>query len=273
MVEEIHNKLNTYLRGSSKAGINQTLAEFMLIYLDRIPTLRASDIAERCHTSTPSVIRFCRELGYDGFADFKDAVETYLQNVEAKVLVPRAPLRVLDDDAAFAASIEQWTKLMQEYALCAMLALDRTQLLRLARDILHYKNVYVYAAGFSSLIAEELRLRLARSGKIMITASALHGELPTGEHKAHTLGVVISQHARIFSQNMAGSSFLRDLRSFCAKTWLITQEPSSRKFSVDDVLYVQADPSFEAEYHTMIYFEELLGEYCRALLERGDFAP
>lgn len=266
-MDDIYNRLNSYLKGSSKFGINETIAEFMLTYLSEISTMRASDIAEHCHTSRPSVIRFCREMGYEGYADFRDAVETYCQNVEDKILVPTIPLHVLGDLETFTASLEQWTKLIGEYILCAMLTLDRQKLIRLGQDIVRYQSVYVFGIGMAGLVAEQLRIRLARSGKIIITMGTPRLDMPLTHDKAQTLGILITQHGRVLSAAHEGTGLLAYLRKNCDKTWLITQEPPTQKFGVDETLYVQPDKSIEAEYHTLIFFEEMLGECCRELIE------
>lgn len=269
-MDDIYNELNAYLKGSSKSGINETIAGFMLARLTELPRLRASDIAESCHTSTPSVIRFCRELGYEGYADFKDAVDVYCQNVEDKILTPRVPLRVLDSDAAFTASIEQWTQQMAQYALRTLLAMDRIQMQRLASEIVTYPQVYVFGIGISSIVAEQLRIRLARSGKIITALPGIHIDFPLTENKADTLGVVISQHARLLSNIHDGGALLSYLKRYCAKTWLITQEPPSRRFAADETLYIMPNPNHEAENHGMLYAEEVLGECCCQLLEKND---
>ena len=37
----------------------------------RLRRLPVSELAERAHVSKPTVVRFCRSVGYDGLADFK----------------------------------------------------------------------------------------------------------------------------------------------------------------------------------------------------------
>ena len=268
-MEDIYNQLNIYLRGSNRTGINETIAKFMLTYLYDIPHLRASDIAERCHTSAPSVVRFCRELGFGGYPDFKDAVDAYIQNVEDKFLVPRAPMDVFGSEEAFTASMVRWTRSMQQYALRTLLAVDRPQMIQLAKDIVSYPKVYVFGIGMAGIVAEQLRIRLARGGKIIIAMPAAQTDIPLTDNKADTLGIVISQHARLFSVTHGGDNLLPYLKQSCAKTWLITQEPVTRKFSVDETLYILNTENHEAEYHGLLYFEEVLGESCCQLLENG----
>ena len=73
--------LNDYLKGSNKSSINEEIARFFIAYLNEIPNLKITEIAEKCHVSTTSIIRFCRELGYLDFTDFKKCIEeTNLNN-------------------------------------------------------------------------------------------------------------------------------------------------------------------------------------------------
>lgn len=49
----------------------QRVAKLLLADPRSFATLPVSELAERAHVSKPTVIRFCRSIGYDGLADFK----------------------------------------------------------------------------------------------------------------------------------------------------------------------------------------------------------
>ena len=265
-MDDIYNALNNYLKTSNKNGINESIARFMLIRLFDIPQMRAADVAEECHTSAPSVIRFCRELGYDGFIELKDVIERYCQNVRNQYLVPHMPLKMLGSEEEYVHSIEEWAKLMQEFALCAALSIDREQLVRLAREILRYKHVYLFGAGLSAQIAEQLRIQLARSGKIVMAMNTPHQDISLTDDKQNTLAILFSQHGR-FADNHSGNDRLYAyLKKNCAKTWMITQEPRQRKFPVDETLYIMPSSSLAMEYQAMVYFEDMLAQSCREIL-------
>lgn len=265
-MDDIYNTLNNYLKTSSKNGINESIAHFMLVRLFDISQMRAADVAEQCHTSAPSVVRFCRELGYAGFIEFKDAVDDCCQGVQDQLLVPHTPLKILGSEEEYIQSLEEWTRLMQEFALCTMIAIDREQLIRLAQETLQYRHVYIFGAGLSAQIADQLRIQLARSGKIVMTMATPHMDIPLTESKKDTLAIIFSQHGRIISAGYGNEKIFDYLKKHCDKTWLITQEPPQHRFQVDETLYISSSSSFAMEYHTMIYFEEMLSQCCREML-------
>jgi len=61
----INNRYNT-LRKSEKR-----VAEFVQEHMEEVVVLSLQGLARKCGTSDATVLRFCRSLGYLGFADFK----------------------------------------------------------------------------------------------------------------------------------------------------------------------------------------------------------
>jgi len=49
----------------------QRVAKLLLVDPRSFATLPVAELAERSHVSKPTVVRFCRSVGYDGLADFK----------------------------------------------------------------------------------------------------------------------------------------------------------------------------------------------------------
>src|SRR5258707_12180293 len=49
----------------------QRVAKLVLADPRAFATLPVVELAERAHVSKPTVVRFCRSVGYDGLADFK----------------------------------------------------------------------------------------------------------------------------------------------------------------------------------------------------------
>jgi len=56
---------------SSLAPAEQRVARLVLEDPRRFASLPVSELAERAHVSKPTVVRFCRSMGYDGLSDFK----------------------------------------------------------------------------------------------------------------------------------------------------------------------------------------------------------
>lgn len=49
----------------------QRVAKLLLVDARAFASLPVSELADRAHVSKPTVVRFCRSVGYDGLADFK----------------------------------------------------------------------------------------------------------------------------------------------------------------------------------------------------------
>jgi RpiR family transcriptional regulator, carbohydrate utilization regulator len=56
---------------SSLAPAEQRVARLVLVDPRAFANLPVSTLAERAHVSKPTVVRFCRSMGYDGLSDFK----------------------------------------------------------------------------------------------------------------------------------------------------------------------------------------------------------
>jgi len=63
------NKRFSSLRKSEKR-----VAEYVQQHLDEVILLSLQGLAQKCGTSDATVLRFCRTLGYRGFADFKMSI-------------------------------------------------------------------------------------------------------------------------------------------------------------------------------------------------------
>jgi RpiR family carbohydrate utilization transcriptional regulator len=65
MLERIHAAL------PALPPAEQRVAKLVLADARSFASLPVSELAERSHVSKPTVVRFCRSVGYDGLADFK----------------------------------------------------------------------------------------------------------------------------------------------------------------------------------------------------------
>jgi RpiR family carbohydrate utilization transcriptional regulator len=55
----------------SLAPAEQRVAKLVLADPRAFANLPVSELADRAHVSKPTVVRFCRSVGYDGLSDFK----------------------------------------------------------------------------------------------------------------------------------------------------------------------------------------------------------
>lgn len=150
------------------SGLEKKLAALVLDDVDFVVNSSIVDLAERAGVSPPTVTRFCRRLGCQGYSDFKVqlAKMTY---VGLRYLMPETqtttPAEVAEDIITKAQNA-----LFQFHNKLDMAAMEKAaHLLRAAEFIQAFG-----ATGNSAMIANELHNRLFRLG-CRVNASSDHG--------------------------------------------------------------------------------------------------
>lgn len=124
--------------------------------------MSTSEIASACMVSNPKVVRFCKSLGYDGIAQFKQRL---LKDEEGGVPYVHASVDTNDSSANVALKIVDNS--------IASLALFRSYVpktsIERASDVLaqaHHRQrgVAFYGSGHSGVVAGDAQLRFARMG-------------------------------------------------------------------------------------------------------------
>lgn len=146
------------------SGAMVKIAEFLLE--DPQAPLEASigELARVTRTSAATVTRFCRLLGYQGYAPFRVSIATELGRISAQ------DSWKTDIDRAFGpddSPAEILSTLMNAHARSfqdTASAMDLDLLTRIAQRIATCAHVDIYGVGGSAMLAEEMQARLYRIG-------------------------------------------------------------------------------------------------------------
>jgi len=144
----------------------QRVASYVVANLEAATRLTVAELAGICAVSEPTVIRFCRTLGCDGFRDFKlrlaQNVAVSLQYLDANTRAPTGGSRGIDQIlAVFYTSANVARAQLDEAALARA-----TAALAAARRI-----IFSGAGGGSATVAFDAANRFFRLG---IPATAVH---------------------------------------------------------------------------------------------------
>jgi RpiR family carbohydrate utilization transcriptional regulator len=93
---------------STLPAAEQRVAKLVLKDPRRFASLPVGDLAQLSHVSKPTVLRFCRSMGYDGLTDFKlklagtisEGVPYIHRSVDAADKVPDVAVKVIDNAVA-----------------------------------------------------------------------------------------------------------------------------------------------------------------------------
>jgi RpiR family carbohydrate utilization transcriptional regulator len=150
----------------------QRVAKLVLNDARTFASLPVSELAERAHVSKPTVVRFCRSVGYDGLADFKLKLAGSVN--EGVPFVHRA---VDEDDKPgdlIVKVIDNAVSALLKYRNdAAGHAFDRA-IGALTEACRHHKRIEFYGVGNSGIVAQDAQHKFFRLGVNAIAHSDGH---------------------------------------------------------------------------------------------------
>ncbi|GAB2466571.1 MAG: MurR/RpiR family transcriptional regulator [Comamonas sp.] len=156
----------------SLAPAEQRVARLVLADPRAFATLPVRELAARSHVSKPTVVRFCRSMGYDGLADFKlklagsvsEGVPFIHRSVDADDKTGDVLVKVVDNSvAAFLQYRNAASTLALDAAASSIAATWRTG-----------KRIEFYGAGNSGIVAQDAQHKFFRLGVITLSTSDGH---------------------------------------------------------------------------------------------------
>lgn len=132
------------------------------------------EIAQKTYTSTGTVMRVAKKLGYQGFEDFKDDflkeviyLNTHFQNID-----PNFPFNQNDNIQKIASKI---TLLAQETMTDTLSLIEHDSLQTAVQLLRKAKNIHLAAASYCLLLGQLFQLDMIRIG-VNVHISSLSGE-------------------------------------------------------------------------------------------------
>ena len=156
----------------SLAPAEQRVGKLVLTDPRAFANLPVSELADRAHVSKPTVVRFCRSVGYDGLSDFKlklagsvsEGVPFIHRSVDADDKTSDIAVKVIDNTvAAFLKYRNDASSFALEHAAQALAATQKTN-----------RRIEFYGVGNSGIVAQDAQHKFFRLGVNAIAYSDGH---------------------------------------------------------------------------------------------------
>jgi RpiR family carbohydrate utilization transcriptional regulator len=156
----------------SLAPAEQRVGKLVLLDPRTFASLPVTELALRSHVSKPTVVRFCRSMGYDGLSDFKlklagtvsEGVPFIHRSVDADDKVSNVLVKVIDNTvAAFLKYRNDASTLSIEKAVDALVSCYESR-----------GRIEFYGAGNSGIVAQDAQHKFFRLGINTIAYSDGH---------------------------------------------------------------------------------------------------
>jgi RpiR family transcriptional regulator, carbohydrate utilization regulator len=156
----------------SLAPAEQRVGKLVLSDPRAFASLPVSELADRAHVSKPTVVRFCRSVGYDGLSDFKrklagsvsEGVPFIHRSVDADDKTGDIMVKVIDNTVA------AFLKYRNEASTAAFEKAGQA-LMQTYRD---GKRIEFFGVGNSGVVAQDAQLKFFRLGINAIAYSDGH---------------------------------------------------------------------------------------------------
>ena len=156
----------------SLAPAEQRVGKLVLQDPRAFANLPVTELADRAHVSKPTVVRFCRSVGYDGLSDFKlklagsvsEGVPFIHRSVDAEDKTSDVTVKVIDNTvAAFLKYRNDASSFVLDQAVQALAATHASG-----------KRIEFYGVGNSGIVAQDAQHKFFRLGMNTIAYSDGH---------------------------------------------------------------------------------------------------
>ena len=179
----------------SLAPAEQRVGKLVLADTRAFANLPVTELADRAHVSKPTVVRFCRSVGYDGLSDFKlklagsvsEGVPFIHRSVDADDKTSDIAVKVIDNTvAAFLKYRNDASSFALEHAAQALAATQKTG-----------RRIEFYGVGNSGIVAQDAQHKFFRLGVNAIAYSDGHMQVMSASMlKPGDCAVIISNSGR-----------------------------------------------------------------------------
>ena len=158
----IYGKLPVSFLGaiaSEKNGCtNSAVATYMLEHLEEVQGMNITELANACHVSPSTISRFCKEIGFDSYAELREVLQTPEMFFERQTVAATSQERANITAEAIINSITMVKN-----------SINLKKLQKLCSEIAHYKRVAAFGLLKAGAAAIDLQCDLLMQGKYIHT--------------------------------------------------------------------------------------------------------
>ena len=179
----------------SLAPAEQRVGKLVLADPRAFANLPVTELADRAHVSKPTVVRFCRSMGYDGLSDFKlklagsvsEGVPFIHRSVDVDDKTSDIAVKVIDNTvAAFLKYLNNASSFALQHAAQALAATQKTN-----------RRIEFYGVGNSGIVAQDAQHKFFRLGVNAIAYSDGHMQVMSASMlRPGDCAVIISNSGR-----------------------------------------------------------------------------
>ncbi|MBO0438912.1 MurR/RpiR family transcriptional regulator [Candidatus Enterococcus ikei] len=256
----IVGKLQDIVISTTEGNTNTTIARALLKKVGHnAPDISIEALAEECFTSTASISRFSKKIGYSKFSDMKQAFIDYQSDTKKFINKNNFELALneLNSNHSLNEYIKQITKAFQSLEK----NLDLKQIDLLCERIHDTEDVYFFGTHSSGLLLEQFQYLLFSCGKYVTYFNGRMNQRKAFQQiSKNSLVIILSTDGNYF---LKFSDLLFNMSSNDYYTVLITQNDQMKIANIfDEVLFLgNSTIKKAAPYQAQLLIDILYSRY------------
>ena len=154
----------------------KSVTRYILRRPEDVLDMTIRDLAQVTFTSTPTVLRVCKKLGFDGYKEFRTALIKELEN-EKHFVSEVDPSRPFGRNETPSRIVGAITTLYKESIESTAAMLKMTDMADTANQIFHSRRLFIYAAGDTQITCRLFANKLHKLNIHPVLATENHQEM------------------------------------------------------------------------------------------------
>lgn len=214
------------LQEEDKESINYQIANTLLTKASNIKHTSSSSLAKLCNVSKPSMSRFCKNLGYDDFYDFRAELNQYIPDRGLKYNIENTNIE--DNSNVVTTWMETYLKKIEHNINILKNPLFLSQVEELVDDLHDFSQVILMGNMQSGNTAANLHNNLHIPKNNILAITGLNGQIKAlNERKPGRLFVIFSTSGEYYQALFEPNEI--PVQSNESKVWMVTTNPALRK--------------------------------------------
>lgn len=215
------------LEDEDPKSINYQIAQTLVNNIASIKHSSSSALAELCNVSKPSISRFCKNLGYDDFYDFRAELNHYIPDRGGKYI------NFGEDETAW--GMDTYLNQLRSNIVQLQNPGMQAKIELLSDDIHRFERVCLMGNMQSGKTASNLHYNLHVVKKHMLAVTGLNEQVSIlQKHKIGTLIIIFSVSGEYFHALFPGGKAPEHAAG--SKVWMVTANPAVKKIEGVDAL-------------------------------------
>ncbi len=154
--------------------VEKEIANYIISNPDRVTKMSIHELAKESYSSTSSIVRLCKNLGYSGFKEFKHALLAELMAFGDTESHLETPIMATDSISEI---IEKTTQNNIQSLNDTRHLIDNNALETIVDRIHDSHNIYVFGLGSSLCICNDMYIKMTRLGKPCFYTTEYHSQM------------------------------------------------------------------------------------------------